>query len=98
MLQSNFAERSAREVASTFGVEFAETLPSLRVKEWSQPVNSAYGAHLVYLNAVNESYIPEYAAIAKRVATDYATDVRQKANNQFKTMLLEKYNVTRPSA
>lgn len=96
MLQSNFAERSSREIASTFGVKFAESLPTLKLNQWSEPVQSAYGAHLVYLHAIDESYIPEFAAIANRVATDYATDVRQRANNALKNQLLEKYTITRP--
>lgn len=98
MLQSNFAERSAREVASTFGVKFAEALPGLKLDEWSQPVISAYGSHLVYLHAIEESYIPDFAAIKNRVTTDYATDLRQKANNKLKAQLLEKYTVQRPAA
>lgn len=98
MLQSNFAERSAREIASTFGVKFAEALPSLKLNEWSPPVPSAYGSHLVYLHAIDESYLPEFAAIAKRVTTDYATQVRQDANDKLKAALLEKYTITRPPA
>jgi len=97
MLQSNFAERSAREIASTFGVKFADALPALRLDEWSQPVTSAYGAHLVYLHAIDDSYIPDYEAIANRVATDYATDVRKQANDKLRSQLLEKYNVQRPA-
>lgn len=98
MLQSNFAERSAREIASTFGVKFSESLPSLTINKWSAPVTSAYGSHLVYLHAVDESYVPEFQAVAKRVKTDYATHERQQANDKLKTLLLEKYNITRPAA
>ncbi len=96
MLQSNFAERSAREIASTFGVGFAEALPELPLKAWSTPVASAYGHHLVYLHSLSESYTPDYEAVASRVANDYATDQRKQANNKFKEALLEKYTVDRP--
>jgi len=96
MLQSNFAERSAREIASTFGVSFAEALPDLPLNAWSEPVQSAYGHHLVLLHALSESYTPEYAAVASRVANDYATDQRKQANDKFKQALLEKYTVDRP--
>ncbi len=96
MLQSNFAERSTREIASTFGVKFADALPALQLDEWSQPVTSAYGSHLVYLHAIDESYIPDFEAIANRVATDYAADVRQRANDKLKQQLLENYNIQRP--
>ena len=96
MLQSNFAERSAREIASTFGVSFAEALPDLPIKTWSTPVASAYGHHLVYMHSLSESYTPDYEAVANRVANDYATDQRKQANNKFKEALLEKYTVDRP--
>jgi len=97
MLQSNFAERSSREIASTFGVKFADALPDLKVDEWSQPVPSAYGSHLIYLHAIDESYIPEFATIKNRIVTDYGTNVRQQANDKLKTQLLEQYTVQRPA-
>jgi len=96
MLQSNFAERSAREIASTFGIGFAEALPDLPLNNWSTPVASAYGHHLVYLHSLSESYTPDYEAVASRVANDYATDQRKQANTRFKEALLEKYTVDRP--
>ena len=96
MLQSNFAERSAREIASTFGVGFAEALPNLPLDDWSAPVESAYGHHLVLLHSLSESYTPDYEAVASRVANDYATDQRKQANDKFKQALLEKYTVQRP--
>lgn len=96
MLQSNFAERSAREIASTFGVGFAEALPELPLNAWSAPVGSAYGHHLVYMHSLTESYTPDFEAVANRVANDYATDQRKQANNKFKEALLEKYTVDRP--
>ena len=96
MLQSNFAERSAREIASTFGVSFAKDMPNLKLNEWSKPVKSAYGHHLVLLHGVSESYTPEFQAVANRVATDYASDLRKQANEKFKSSLLEKYTVEKP--
>lgn len=96
MLQSNFAERSGREIASTFGVSFAEALPELPLDRWSPPVQSAYGHHLVLLHGVSESYTPAYEAVANRVATDYASDLRRQANEKFKVALLEKYDIVRP--
>jgi len=96
MLQSNFAERSAREIASTFGVSFAQALPELPLNDWSTPVASAYGHHLVYVHSLSESYTPEFDAVASRVANDYATDQRKQANNKFKEALLDKYTVERP--
>jgi len=96
MLQSNFAERSAREIASTFGRDFAQTLPDLPLNAWSPPVPSAYGYHLVFLHSLSEPYTPEFAAVADRVATDHATSLRKEANDAFKNTLLERYEVSRP--
>jgi len=96
MLQANFAERSAREIASTFGTNFAKALPNLPLNGWSNPVPSAYGHHLVYLHGITESYTPEFAALTNRVATDYAADLRKQANAEFKSSLLQKYTVERP--
>ena len=96
MLQSNFAERSEREVASTFGRRFAAALKDLAPNAWSPPIASAYGHHLVYVHGVAESHIPEFAAITDRVSTDYASELRRAANAEFKEGLLRKYQINRP--
>jgi len=75
--------RSERELARTFGPDFAQRVPELPAGRWSGPVASAYGLHLVWLherkpafrsplasvrNAVRESLLNERGERALRVA------------------------------
>jgi hypothetical protein len=46
--------QSERELANRFGAEFATGVFALVPGEWAGPVNSAYGAHLVYVKERTE--------------------------------------------
>ncbi|MEM7217803.1 MAG: peptidyl-prolyl cis-trans isomerase [Pseudomonadota bacterium] len=96
MLQSSFVDRSERDIAGTFGRDFAAALPGVRPLRWSQPVASAYGQHLVYISGRADSYVPELEAIKARVANDLLSDRRSAANAAYRDELLAKYRIKRP--
>lgn len=95
MLQSSYVERSVREVAQLFGREFAAALPGLPTGAWSEPVRSAYGWHLVRIEARRPARQLEYAEVADRVATDFRQERRRLANEAQYQALRERYRVVR---
>jgi len=50
LFSSSLAPRSERELAKVFGPGFAERVSRLRVGDWTGPVSSAYGTHLVLVH------------------------------------------------
>lgn len=93
ILQSNFGARSKRDMAGTFGSQFADALDGLPQGRWSEPVESAYGWHLIKLRNTEDPFIPSFDALNKRLRNDYQSENRTKANNRFKAQLRSKYQV-----
>jgi len=93
ILQSSFAGRTERDMAGTFGSKFASTLKDLPKGSWSDPVESAYGWHLINLRDTQEAFIPEFGAVGKRLVNDYQTALRAKANERYKAELRSRYNI-----
>lgn len=50
MLQREYGHRTRDDLAELFGGAFAEAVSELPVETWGGPVDSAYGAHLVWIS------------------------------------------------
>lgn len=51
MLKQEYPLSGEREIATIFGADFASSLLDLKTGEWSGPVRSGYGLHLVRVSA-----------------------------------------------
>ena len=97
MLQRSYAARSAREIGNLFGTAFAEGLAALEPGDaWQGPIASAYGWHLVRLEARSSAYLPAFNDVANRVANDLNSERREQANDAYYANLLQRYEVRRP--
>ena len=97
MLQRSYAARSAREIGNLFGTGFAEALTALEPDDaWQGPVRSAYGWHLVLLEARLPERLPAYEEVAGQVAGDFNMERRERANEDYYRSLLQRYEVFRP--
>ncbi len=97
MLQRSYAARSAREIGNLFGTAFAEELSALDPQDrWQGPIRSAYGWHLVKLEARLPEVLPPYGEVANQVAGDLNMQRRETANEAYYESLLQRYEVLRP--
>ena len=71
ILTYDYKARSQQQVAQVFGTKFSEKLFALEILNWQGPIVSEYGAHLVYLESIERSYIPEIAGIYKNLVDNY---------------------------
>lgn len=85
---------SPREVESRFGQELARAVESLPVGEWSGPVTSSYGAHLVRVTARTEARTPALAEVRDDVARDWQDARARAAQDALYERLRAKYRVT----
>ena len=60
-LEHEINNASAREVANLFGEKFAAALGKLPPGQWQGPVESGYGAHVVFLAERTEGGVPALA-------------------------------------
>jgi hypothetical protein len=82
-----------REIANIFGPEFAAQLIATQSGQWTGPLESAYGVHLVLLREKTAGRAPELDEVRQAVRRDWIAERRTKAKEDFFLSLLGKYNV-----
>ncbi len=92
-LPSGYESTTASEIAKMFGRAFAERVSGLPVGEWSGPVESGYGLHLVLVSERSEDRMPELAEVREAVTRDWRVREREQTNEALFQMLREKYRV-----
>jgi hypothetical protein len=82
------------EVARTFGAEFARAVDALPVAQWSGPVTSPYGLHLVRVTERVAGTEPSFAEIRPLLERDFEVERRKARIQELYDRLLQKYRVT----
>jgi hypothetical protein len=94
VLPLDYFERSRPEVDELFGsTEIVEAVFTVDTGEWSGPVASAYGVHIIYVDDRTESRLPDLEDVRHRVSGDLVSDRRRVANEAFYKALLKRYTV-----
>ena len=89
-----YRDFSERALMSVFGEEFGGQVVALPVGEWSGPVTSAFGVHVVRLSAFEAGRPSELAEVRDAVYRDLTSERTRDAEQQFFEGLLAQYTVT----
>ena len=98
LLPGSVAMTSAPIVERTFGTGFHEALAALPVGDWSGPVQSGYGWHLVRITDKSEPSLPPLSDIRDRVETEWRAAKTREVRENFGQALLKRYSVNLPRA
>jgi len=93
LLPETMVKASEREIGSVFGVGFAGDVFALTGDDWSGPVASSYGLHLVRVSERIAARRLELEEVRREVERDYETARRAEANQRFLRELRERYEV-----
>jgi hypothetical protein len=94
MLDVTYRQQTQQEIEATFGSAFAEAVLRLEPGEWSGPIASGYGLHVVRVDERIESPPPTLSEIGDHVRADWAYEQRRQANDAIYAALLARYDVT----
>lgn len=83
-----------RDVSAVFGTDFARRLADAPTGEWTGPLASSYGLHLVLVSERVEPEAPSLAAVRPLVTREILAERRKKELEQLYERLLAKYDVT----
>ncbi len=84
----NYVERTEEFVAGHFGAGFAARVFSLEPGAWQGPLTSAYGYHLVYLQALEQGRDARFEEVAGQVRHDAAqARIREQTEKAIKEIL-----------
>jgi len=93
---AHFKGQLARQLASRFGEEFARVAESLPEGNWSDPVETPFGAHLLLVQERTQPQTPPLSKIRARVAAAYRSSQRQKRLATAMEDLRARYEVVVP--
>ena len=98
MLPSTVRPSPPRAVDGTFGMGVFDVLAALSVGEWSGPVDTAFGSHLVRVTELREGRLPPLEEIRDRVESDWRAGIAVELREGRFEALLSRYVVDRPDA
>jgi hypothetical protein len=93
LLPHDFKVLPENEVVKLFGQEFAARLLELKPGQWTGPVESGYGVHLVFIRERTEPQTGELAEVRDAVSREWREARRREANATFYQRLRERYTV-----
>ena len=90
-LGKSFANELLRNVESNFGKNFSSSLLDAKQNQWTDPIKSTFGYHIVFINSANPGYIPEIEEVLKKVEVDYLQFKREQAVDEYLSNIRSDY-------
>src|SRR5262249_11412894 len=97
MLRDYYGDASAEQLAREFGPAFAQAIFRVQPGSWQGPIESGYGWHLVFVDALIPSRTPDFAEIESHVKTAWLTEQKARAWRQAYEAMRAKYTVLLPA-
>ena len=94
LLAEEFQEADARTIDGTFGYGFSAQLDELDVGQWSGPISSGLGMHVVQLEKRVPGSLPELEQIRSQVVREWSNSLRLETRQKINEALREQYQVT----
>ncbi len=93
MFERAYAEQTPEEVARVFGSKFTDRLFREPPGAWRGPIESGYGWHLVWIDALRPSVPPALEEVADRVRAEWLTDQRGETRRASFAALKARYEI-----
>jgi len=93
MIPFEFKQATKTEIVRSFGEEFAQEVVKLAPGNWTGPVYSGLGGHLVLVTERTEGRLPVLAEVRALVEREYLAQRRQELKDKAYSKLLEGYQV-----
>ncbi|WP_439107122.1 peptidyl-prolyl cis-trans isomerase [Congregibacter sp.] len=92
-MPQHFENNRETELTNRFGQAFTERLPDLPIAQWSGPVPSAYGFHLVFIESADSQRQPPLEDVRDAVLRDWRAEQIDTARDALYAGLLKRYKV-----
>jgi hypothetical protein len=93
MFQSFYPDKTPDQVAQVFGTKFAAAQFQLTPGVWQGPIESGYGWHLVFVEALTPGRVPAFEEIETSVQSEWLAEQRAEARRQFYDALKARYEI-----
>ena len=97
MFQDYYADRTIEQVANVMGSKFAQALLQLKPGVWSGPVESGFGWHLVWVDSITPSRVPEFDEVdLADIKTQWLSAQRAETKRKLFTAMRARYEIVLP--
>jgi peptidyl-prolyl cis-trans isomerase C len=93
LFKSAYTEQSQDQVARVFGSKFALSLFKQTLGSWVGPVESGFGWHLVWVDALAKPPAPPFETVAQQVKSDWLSEQRRESKRTSFDALKARYEV-----
>jgi hypothetical protein len=93
LLPPGLEAATPREIANTFGEDFALQLDELPVGQWTGPLRSSFGWHVLRVSERIPGAAPSLEQIRPIVAREWQSEQRQKLGDEFYQAMRIQYEV-----
>jgi peptidyl-prolyl cis-trans isomerase C len=98
MFQENYGDRLPEQVAGVFGTKFAKALFKLKPGEWSGPIESGFGWHLIWVDSMTPGRLPAFEEIEPMVKSEWITEQRVEAKLKIFEAMKARYDIVLPGS
>ncbi len=93
MIPLQFENETKYAIKRVLGGEFTEPLFQQKAREWTGPIKSTYGWHLVYIDKLNLGTTPDLIKIWDEVEREWMVEHKAVMKEKQQELLLEMYDV-----
>jgi hypothetical protein len=93
MIQNAFLTVTEAQISRQMGSEFAQSVMKLEAGQWSGPVLSGYGVHLVYVDEYQAAAATVIDDVKTKVLADWQEQQRENFNLDFLNSLKQRYEI-----
>jgi hypothetical protein len=92
--ESSYRDATELMVERALGKRFLSELDKLPEGEWSGPISSGFGLHLVFLEGRTPGQVPDLAAARNQVVREWSEAQRQEMRSAIYAELRQRYVIT----
>ncbi|MCH7962330.1 MAG: peptidyl-prolyl cis-trans isomerase [Bacteroidetes bacterium] len=92
-LSSQYTSVSALKIARDYGSAFATALDSLPIGEWTGPIYSGFGVHIIFISEKKPAGYFTFNEVAEKVNVDYNYEASNDFRKELIASLLKNYTI-----
>ena len=96
MFQDYYAERAPEQIAKEFGPDFAKAVFQLKPGAWQGPIQSGYGWHLVFVDAIEPGRVPAFEEVEPDVKSAWLDQKQREIKRIAFEAMRARYTVVVP--
>ena len=92
-LPKTYTNASAFAISRDYGTSFANSLDTLEIGKWSEPITSGMGVHLVFIKEKKAGGLYTFEEVKDKVIVDYNFEASNDFKNELISSLLKGYKI-----